>query len=67
MVVLPDLPVEPDTLMLRLLGRDATLRQALLECASLECGSPLERRLQPLLVAFKQHIFQDPDYSRSLT
>jgi hypothetical protein len=61
MVVLPELPVEPDTLMLRLLGRDATLRQALLECAGLECGSPLERRLQPLLVAFKQHILQDPD------
>jgi hypothetical protein len=60
-VVLSELPREPDTLVLRLLGRGATLREALLECAGLAQGSPLQRRLEPLLVAFKPHILQDPD------
>jgi flagellar biosynthesis/type III secretory pathway protein FliH len=60
-VVLSELPEEQDTLVLRLLGREGTLRQALLECAGLERDSPLERRLEPLLVAFKPHILQDPD------
>jgi hypothetical protein len=63
-VVLSELPEKPDTLVLRLLGREATLRQALMECAGLERGSPLERRLQPLLVAFKPHILQDPDLQK---
>jgi hypothetical protein len=59
-VVLSELPQEPDTLALRLMGRGATLRQALLECAALPPGHPLQRRLQPLLVAFRPHILQDP-------
>jgi hypothetical protein len=60
-VVLSELPRDPDTLTLRLLGRAATLRHALMECAALPPGSPLERLLGPFLVAFKPHIFQDPE------
>lgn len=58
-VVLSELPRDPDTLTLRLLGRAATLRHALMECAALPPGSPLERLLGPFLVAFKPHILQD--------
>jgi Domain of unknown function (DUF4351) len=58
-VVISELPEIPDTLVLRLLGRDATLRQAILECTNLEQGSPMQRRIKPLLVAFESHILQD--------
>lgn len=60
-VVLPELPVEPDTLMLRLLGRDAMLSQALQEATRLAGDSPLKRLLAPLMVAFEPHILQDLD------
>jgi hypothetical protein len=65
-VVLPELPVEPDTLMLRLLGRDAVLHQALQEAARLEYTHPLKRLLGPLVVAFQPHILQDLDLSKEL-
>jgi hypothetical protein len=58
-VVLSELPEEPDTLVLRLLGRGATLRQAVLECAKLARGSAMQRCIKPLLVAFESHILQD--------
>jgi hypothetical protein len=58
-VVLPELPRTPDTLVLRLLGRDTTLEQAVSECAHLPRSSPMMRRLKPVLLAFKPHILQD--------
>ena len=65
-VVLPELPAVPDTLMLRLLGRDAILRQALTEVARLERNHPLQRLLGPLVVAFQPHIAQDLDLTREM-
>jgi hypothetical protein len=57
-VVLPELPQTPDTLVLRLLGRNTTLERAIGDCAVLPRGSPIMRRLKPLLLAFKPHIVQ---------
>ena len=57
-VVLPELPETPDTLVLRLLGRNATLERAIGDCAVLPRHSPIMRRLKPLLLAFKPHIVQ---------
>jgi hypothetical protein len=60
-VVLSELPREPDTLPLRLLGRDATLFHAMTEFAALPADNPLERLLGDVVLAAKGFIFQNPE------
>jgi hypothetical protein len=61
LVILRMLPVTPDTLFLRLLGRDATFTQALRELRSQSGDEPGEARslLEPVLVAFRREFPQD--------
>jgi hypothetical protein len=66
-VVLSELPREPDTLPLRLLGRGTTLRHAMMECAALLPDSPQERLLGDFLLACRHYIVQDLELLKGLS
>lgn len=58
-VVIRDLPEEPETLLVRLLGRGATLQRAMDELTALPDQHEVRARALPVLVAFRSLILQD--------
>lgn len=59
LVVLCDLPEDPGTLLLRLLGRGRTMQRALQELIALPVQHMLRVRALPVMVAFRAPILQD--------
>jgi hypothetical protein len=66
-VVLRDLPLTHETLLLRCLGRGATLRRAWNELAALPQGAFASVVAMPLLLAFQTWITQDSKEDRIMT
>ena len=58
LVVLDELPRDPDTLPLRLLGRGTTLQHALADLRALQPGHVLYTVAQPVLVAYRPAVMQ---------
>jgi hypothetical protein len=56
LVVVRELPQEPETLLLRLFGRGPTLAQALRELETLAPDTPEQRVVLPVVVAFRRAI-----------
>jgi hypothetical protein len=60
LVVVSELPVEPDTLLLRLLGAGQVLKQAITELKLLRAEDPVRSLALPLLVRLRLEIPTDP-------
>ena len=60
LVVVNELPVARDTLLLRLLGAGAVLRQAIAELASLPAGAPERTLALPILVRLRLTVPTNP-------
>jgi hypothetical protein len=60
LVVVSELPVEPGTLLLRLLGAGQVLRQAIAELKALRAEDPVRSLALPLLVRLRLEISSDP-------
>jgi hypothetical protein len=60
LVVVSELPVEPDTLLLRLLGAGQVLKQAIAELKALRTEDPARSLALPLLVRLRLEIPTDP-------
>jgi hypothetical protein len=58
LVVVCDLPVEPDTLLLRLLGNGERLERAMAELDELPQRSPLRQRLSEVSLAWRGKIYE---------
>jgi flagellar biosynthesis/type III secretory pathway protein FliH len=61
LVVVNELPVTRSTLMLRLLGARAVLRQAIAELKALPADAPERMLALPLLVQFRMTVESEPD------
>ena len=60
LVVVSELPVRPDTLLLRLLGAGQVLKQAIAELKALRAEDPVRSLALPLLVRLRLEIPTDP-------
>jgi hypothetical protein len=60
LVVVSELPVRPDTLLVRLLGAGQVLKQAITELKSLQAQDPVRSLALPLLVRLRLEIPADP-------
>jgi hypothetical protein len=60
LVVVSELPVSPDTLLLRLLGAGQVLKQAIAELKALQAEDPARSLALPLLVRLRLEIPTDP-------
>jgi flagellar biosynthesis/type III secretory pathway protein FliH len=60
LVVVSELPVRPDTLLLRLLGAGQVLKQAIAELKALRAEAPERSLALPLLVRLRLEIPTDP-------
>jgi hypothetical protein len=60
LVVVSELPVTPDTLLLRLLGAGQVLQQAIAELKALRAEDPARSLALPLLVRLRLEIPTDP-------
>ena len=60
LVVVSELPVEPDTLLLRLLGAGQVLKRAIIELKALRADDPARSLALPLLVRLRLEIPTDP-------
>jgi hypothetical protein len=60
LVVVNELPVTRDTLLVRLLGAGAVLRQAIAELKALQADDPERKLAQPLLVGLRLTVPSDP-------
>ena len=60
LVVVSELPVTPDTLLLRLLGAGQVLKQAIAELKALQAEDPARSLALPLLVRLRLEIPPDP-------
>jgi hypothetical protein len=60
LVVVSELPVTPDTLLLRLLGAGQVLKQAIAELKALRAEDPARSLALPLLVRLRLEIPTDP-------